>query len=572
LTPALDAGLLREAAGEIRFSHALVADALADEVNSARRARIHAAAANALAAAAAPSLGLAAAEVAHHAMLGVVAGTGELAVRASVHAAEASHARFADEDAAVHWANAAAALARWHPADVESRVDALVHQATSLQRADLVQQAKEPALAAIAAASTAGFARGMVRAALLFSQAHPWTNEPYGVVDARVVSALEQTLTVTGDVAEPAQRAQLLGALAAELVFGEPVRHRAACVAAVDAARAVGHPETLARVLIDVQAPCRAEEADERLGYAEEVVALVDKHGLPAELGLVGLFQAAQTRLELADHDGAAASLARARQLLAAMPGSRFHSQVLWLDASLAVIHARYDEATSWCHEAHELHRRARGYDADTLAWAGLSAVAVERGGFEELFAGGSGWSRATAYSRAFAEGSAMTCAEVGALPLAARLVAPYGVDAPFLNDWTMLFTMSAALHARVALADHEGAAAVATALRPYRDRWCNSGGAPMNAGLAVLALARADALAGDDDAARAGFEAAVAGHERLGAVSWLARSLEQQATFLHDRGETEAARAARDRAVEIADRYGLVYVRRRLAALEKVI
>ena len=51
LAPALDAGLLvDDGAGALRFSHALVADALADEVNAARRARAHAATARALAA------------------------------------------------------------------------------------------------------------------------------------------------------------------------------------------------------------------------------------------------------------------------------------------------------------------------------------------------------------------------------------------------------------------------------------------------------------------------------------------------------------------------------------------
>jgi DNA-binding SARP family transcriptional activator len=84
LAPAIGAGLVVDDADELRFSHAVVADALASEVNAARRARLHAAAARARAAAAGADLGTAAAAVAHHALLGMVAGTGELAVTASI--------------------------------------------------------------------------------------------------------------------------------------------------------------------------------------------------------------------------------------------------------------------------------------------------------------------------------------------------------------------------------------------------------------------------------------------------------------------------------------------------------
>jgi hypothetical protein len=251
------------------------------------------------------------------------------------------------------------------------------------------------------------------------------------------------------------------------------------------------------------------------------------------------------------------------------MPGSRFHSQVLHLEGGLAVIQGRYDEAAAWCQEAYELHRRARGYDADTLAWTGRVAVALDRGGVEELLAAARGLAATTSYQRPFAEGSAWACTETGSTEMAAALVAPYGVGAPFPNDLTTLFTMTAAVHVRVSLADRDGAAAIAELLRPYRDRWANVGTAPMNVGLVVLALARADALAGDDDAARLGFEAAVAGHERLGAMSWLARSLEHQGRFLQERGEVDAATTALDRAAAIADRHSLVYIRRRLVALD---
>ena len=224
LAPALEQGLLVEARGDLAFSHALVADALASEINAARSASIHAAAAVALANAAGPGFGTEAASVAHHALAGILAGTGELAVEASCRAAELAGSRLAHEDAAAHWGDAALALGRARPGDIAARIEALIAQADALTRADQTEAAKDPILAAIDAAGAAGLVDAMVRAASLLNHTHVWTNEAYGVVDERLVDALERTLAAIGD-GDTAERAVLLGALAAELVFADRARH-----------------------------------------------------------------------------------------------------------------------------------------------------------------------------------------------------------------------------------------------------------------------------------------------------------------------------------------------------------
>ena len=108
----------------------------------------------------------------------------------------------------------------------------------------------------------------------------------------------------------------------------------------------------------------------------------------------------------------------------------------------------------------------------------------------------------------------------------------------------------------RVGLGDAAAAARVRAVVERWSGRWANCGTAALGLGLVDLALARADALLGDHDAARARFAAAASGHERLGTPAWLARTLVHQSRFLAATGRADdaaagsvaAARAARAR------------------------
>jgi tetratricopeptide (TPR) repeat protein len=570
LAPALDAGLVEHDGAEFRFSHALVADALADEVNAARRAQVHAQVARTIADRSGPELGLDAAVVAHHAIEGLLAGTGDLAVEASKRAARLAAERLADEDAAKHWGDVAAVLARARPGDVAGRVDALVAQAKALLRADRIHGAKEAVLTAIEVAGAAGQVDGMVRAAVLLNHAHVWTNEAYGVVDQRVINALERTLAAMGD-GNDAQRADILGALASELVFADRDRHRAACDAAEVAARASGDPLVLARVLIDLVMPQAPADFDRRRALAEEAVALAAANDLPPGVVVAAHHSLAHVLLEAADFDGVAEHAASARRVIEHDPASRFRPQLLWLEGGLLLQRGQHAAALELGEQAFDLHRRARGYDLSTISLALRLSAALDIGGLEELLAALGEEATTTSYLRPVAELGALALLELGMAELAAVAVEPFPPGAPFADDWTTLLSMTAALHVRAELGDVEGAASVLAQLAPYAGRWSPAGTAGSAAGLVDLALARGHALLGDVDAARAAFEAAVAGHERLGATGWLARSLVHQGAFLSttgDPGDAEAGKAALVRARELAERHGLPYVRRRLDLL----
>lgn len=566
LVPALDEGLLVESRGDLVFSHALVADALAREVNPARAAAVHAAVARSLASIAGPGFGTDAAAVAHHALAGILAGTGELAVAASTRAAELAASRLAHEDAAAHWADAALALARARPSDVAARIDALTAQADALNRADQTEAAKAPILEAVDRAGAAGLVDAMVRAASLLNHTHVWTNEAYGVVDDRLVDALERTLAVVGPGDTPA-RAVLLGALASELVFAERDRHLEVAAQAERAARASGDPEVLARVLNNLMLPNRPGQLDERRRGADEMVALAAAHPLPGGLVYAAHHHVAEAHLEVGDLAGLAIEVATARRVLDQLPRSHLHGLHLWTEATLAVAVGRYDEAADLVTRAHEAHRRGRFYDADTLLLAGLAAIAIDRGGLEELVPFAVATAGSTAYGRPVGEALAFAMLEVDRADLARSLRAPFGPQSGFGDDYTTLMAASAALHVSVELGEAKGATAAAAAdlLAPYGDRWAGAGTSPMNAGPVSLALARYQAARGDDAAAADLFAASLAMTEAGGAVAWLARTLVHQAAFLHDRGDVVPAAAARARAAELAVRHELPYVQRRL-------
>jgi DNA-binding SARP family transcriptional activator len=565
MAPALDAGLLVDVDGEIGFSHALVADALASEVNAVRRAEIHAAVARTLAGRSGSAFGLEAAAIAHHAQEGILAGTGELAIDAGTAAAELAAARFADEDAAGHWADVAAAVARCRPSDVAAQLAALTAQARALMRADMVAAAKRPILRAVDVAGAAGMIEAMVAAASLVNNTHVWTNEGYGVVDEEIVAMLEHTLDA-GDHAHRT-RAILLAGLAAELVFGDRERHLDVLAKAEFEARASGDPDTLARVLSVAQAPTRPDLLEQRRRQQLELLELVERHELSPDLDFVAHHHDASYYVEIGDMAGLQSATARVRRALDAVPGARLRAQMYWLEAAIAITTGHYDEASELGLKAHELHRRGRHYDADVLYLAGVAAIALDRGGVEDLIPAietvGNG-----AYGRTTAESMAFAVLETGDHHVAAELVAPYGPEAGWADDWTTVFCMTAALHVRTELGDRSAAETIATALRPYADRWATAGTSPINTGPASLALARYAAMVGDE-AAEGLFARAVAHSERMSSPAWIARCRVHQGCHWRRTGSAADADAALSTARDLAERHALPYVLRRLDALD---
>ena len=569
VAPALDARLLVEKGGMLSFSHALVADALAAEVNPVRRAAMHATAARSLARRAGPNLDAFAVAIAHHAREGLMAGTGQLAIEAGSHAAQLAAARWAHEDAAAEWDDVANLLLRVSPDDQAAYVRARTAQAAALAHADRVMAAKQTILNAAGVAERAALRHERADALALFNQVHVWTNEPYGVVDVAVVDALNRAVGALGDD-EHERRALLLGALAAELTFADRVDHERMCRRAVETARRTGDPAVVARVLNNTLAINRPDTLDERGAVADEILTLAEEHDLGKLWEFVGRYHRAECHLERGRLRAAEVELGLARRCLQWLPGERLQGQVHWFEAALALATGRYDDGVSLVTTAHELHRRGRVFDADALLFAGLAGIAIDRGGLEAMAASGpvsderaepGGYARATSETMAFA------ALEAGDPGPAHVIAAAFGPAAGFGDDYTTLYCATAALHVRVEIGDLEGAAPAASLLEPFVDRWAGAGTSPLSMGPIALAVARHRAALGDHDEADQLFAAAISLCETAGAPAWLARSLAHASVHARDCGDNDAATALATRSRDLAEQYALPYVARRLTA-----
>src|SRR5262249_21701217 len=162
-------GLLVETAdgsSELRFSHALVRDALYEGVTSLRRSRLHARIGDAIESRAANDAR--AAELAYHFSAGAAAGTGGRAVRYAVAAARAAAAQTAWHDAADHWVNALQLLdaSDATAAGDITRIDLLLGLGDALRRNGELDESRAPLREAAELARASGDGDRLARAAL----------------------------------------------------------------------------------------------------------------------------------------------------------------------------------------------------------------------------------------------------------------------------------------------------------------------------------------------------------------------------------------------------------------------
>jgi DNA-binding SARP family transcriptional activator len=143
LDPAVSVGVLEQAdvPGDYRFVHAIAAEAMAAEIAPGRRAQLHARTAQALEDRGAGAVEEQVAALAHHAYLGMAAGSAELACRWLARAAGQATVELGDDNAVEMWNRLLEALAVSRPDDHGARIDALVARATAYARLDATSEA-----------------------------------------------------------------------------------------------------------------------------------------------------------------------------------------------------------------------------------------------------------------------------------------------------------------------------------------------------------------------------------------------------------------------------------------------
>jgi DNA-binding winged helix-turn-helix (wHTH) protein len=261
-----------------RFTHALVRDAIYEELPPGERAGLHERAARALEQLA-PDRGEPLwAELAHHFHAAALRGCAAKAVRYAVLAARHAHARSAYEEAAAQYERAIAARElmadgglRGSEGAPERPLDLLLALGDAQLRAGDIAQTQAVFARAADLARANGETEAFVRATLGFAGSALWGNRP----DASTRGLLEEAQSLLGE-GDPALRAQLLSRLAVIRGYsGPPLEEDERSAKAVALARASGSRETISEALHARHYVLQgADHLDERAGLASEILAI----------------------------------------------------------------------------------------------------------------------------------------------------------------------------------------------------------------------------------------------------------------------------------------------------------
>ena len=541
-----------------RFSHALVAEALETELAPSRRARLHAATAEALSALRVAALEVHLAELAHHALAGAIAGSASDAVRWSTLAAERAEQRHAPEDAAAHYERALGVVDLAFPGEPAARLDLLRSLGRAWAAAGAEERAQSVLADAIEVAEQLDDLDAMVASALAMVHPTLWQPGEYGGANDRLVAVVDRVLARLGPGGDPGARA-LLSGFRANLSYyvTPPAELDERSAAAVQLARTTGDDDLLARVLVQrLQSIWFAPNSAQQLELAEEVLQLVRRAGLDAQLQAVAELQRLCARYQLGEYDPA--DLEHVEALIRSK-GSPI--QVLEIDAFSAArlaCEGRYAEAERVAADAEELFRRtARRSDAAVLFGSKLMSL-LDRGMFDEIVAMTAAVTE-TSFVQSSTEMMAFVLLEFGMPDEARAAIGSVGSLPDLPYDWMWLSTTCNAAMVRAELGDEAACVELYEQLAPYSGQVWIIGSVPV-CGCVDLPLGRLAATLGRADDALRHLETAIEVDGRMGARAWLARSLQAKAELT---GDPDDRRAALDLATEI----GCVPVLRRLGA-----
>lgn len=555
LEPALDSGLVAEGdrPGRFQFSHALVAETLASELSSARRARLHAATAHALVRLRAGDLDVHAAEVAHHALEGAAAGVAELALEWSVRAAGHAAVRNAHEDAARHWERAVRAVSLARPTDAIARIDLLVEQGLAHLRADQVALTYQALTEALDLALDVGDHQRIGRAASSMLIEGLWMAGEDAESALAAVPVLERAVAALPE--EPtAERALALASLADNAYWmWPPERLDETSAAAVAVARATGDEAVLARTLQKrAGAMWRAGSREVIASTARELLEVAGHRD--DELAATGLMATSFVSWERGDVADAHDRVVRALAIATRLGNPALLSQLGFCRVALLTWQGRLAEAERVLDDTHELYRRTRRFASDALRAGYLAVIRTEQDRVDEVVEDSS-LLLAPPYGPWFGEAVIWALTEAGRLDEADALVADR--LPPLIDCWLYVGVLAAAAHSRAALGRRDHLATIRDHLRPHAG-FLAVAGTGSAFGDVDLALARCELALGDPDAALRHVDASVEVCGRSGDNPWLARALLLRA-------ELTGATADRDRAEAIVRRLDLPLLARRL-------
>ncbi len=525
LEEAVEAGLVTvdPTTGGPAFSHALVTDALAAEVNAVRRARIHAAIARALVAAGATS-GPDVVVAAHHAWAGRAAGSGELAVELCRQAAARARTEGAPAEAAVQLERARDAL---RSGDGAAVVDVLTELGRARVDAGDIDGARDALVEAATRAEQRGDVGAMAAALSAANGDDLWTSLDWPQHDPRLLALAERALALL-PVEATAARASLLAATAAQLSYVDAPRAEAMSAVAVDAAEQAGDLLVLGRCLLQRHwSAWRPRGHAVRTDVAERLLALVADGALPSWFTPLAHLTRFTAAYEIGDAEVAWQHLAGARASADPRRTPSADAYVLYAEASRALLQGDLDRAPELVDAVHDAFLRTRRVAAAGTRDGLLLLLGVLAGDTEGALAA-AGRFDGTAYEPSMRWMRAWVLAEAGRHDDAVDELAAF--DGPVADDWYRLPLLAAALHAAGLAGSVEHVERLLPVVRPLSGMLACAGSGGVVVGPVDLAIARAELVRGDHEAARAALDRATAMVDALGAAPW-----QQRATTVAD-------------------------------------
>jgi DNA-binding SARP family transcriptional activator/tetratricopeptide (TPR) repeat protein len=512
LDEVLRARLLRPVATARRFefAHALVREAVLDELNVLRRARLHRRAAEALTA-----LGedRHLEEIAAHLFEAASTADARDAAATLVRAGRRAAERLAYEDAAEHFDRALEALELAGADDEQGAV--------LLARGDALLRAGEPVAARAAFTRATTLARRRGDAALLAEAALGFAGLGIAIVDLdeEAIARLEEAVEAAPD---PVLRSRLQARLAVELYYA-PDRGRSEALSAEAVANAAGDPSALASALNARHvALWRPDRVQERLDAAAGMIAAAREAGerhteLQARnwraADLFELGDMAAWREEVRRHGRLANELR--------LPAFQWYTP-LWaaVDAMLA---GRFEEAERLIAEAEEAGTRAGDRNAPLFAGMVRFNAQIERGAYDEIDMDFLADKIANSPAgSAYRSSYAWILAALGEAARArAELDAVIANGTAFDANW--LSSQAECAEACIALGDPTHAQTIYDRLAPYAGRPVTSGRAVCSFGSADRHLGGLAALLGRGEDAAAHLRAAIARDQEMGCTVWSA-------------------------------------------------
>lgn len=548
-----------------RFAHAIVRDSLYGELSPSRRVVLHRRVAEAIETVHAAGLDDYLPALTHHwTRAGAPAAH---ATRAGQYATRAGHramTQLAHDEAAAYYEQALELLDIGDSQPQSTRrLELLISLGEAKRRAG-DPSSRETLLEASVLARRHGAVDGMVQAVLANSRG---TFSAIGMVDGERVEALEAAISALGDD-DPARRARLLATLAVELLWAaDPTRCRRLSDEALNLARRHADPRVVAAVVAMRWATLWDPRcAKERLDLADELLSHARLISDPY-LEFWGHWRRSLAFMELGrtvDADDCRQAAERQADELN-QPFPRWCVAVSRVPGAIAS--GRLADADQFSQAIPNF----RIPDAEALHLAALAGIRYEQGRLGELETPLRTMADRLPAVPLFHAFHALALHQAGHTDDARSTYVSLARRPPGGLVFDYFAAPTAALLATVAAAvgDPDGAATLVDVITPYADQAASHPGLWFGSFSHHLGVLTAT-LRRFDEADRH-FAVAAAFHDRIGAVTWLARTRLAWAGMLLSRGwpaDSAPAAAMLRQAATTAVQYGLAEIERGTAAL----